>query len=669
MLYSLISFLELFLFCWGGFLILHHRGRRLSESLSLGIGLALITVSFIFQASFLAQFPSLSIVFEILIAIVIIGLIKKRGSITKEFLRSSHLFFKRNIGLASLSFIPIFYTGIKSFFAPQESLDVLAYHLPRVFLFQAENTILLDRVCKMHTAIFPVGADILPHLFLRFNTDIGVSFFSFLSYLSIILGNYCLSRKYLSERGSLAVSLVIASLPQLLLQSSIAKNNIFTASAAIFCLLAFTRLLDRPTSRNVFLVLLGLVFGLSAKTTFLAFALPFTIFFGLSIVRKYGLQIWVNEIRQHWFWWLIGLIPLVVLSQLWLFIHNHIIWGSWSGPAEFVEFHKNQAGLLGGLANLVRFGFQFIDFLNITNLLTQEIFNFSPVDTLKVIYDSIFEPIFGEAALQSQRPFSMIWRVHQTHGGFGPLGLLIVIPSILASLRTRPSFTRNLALTLISFLLIFCLSSAWSLYKIRMLVVFFACSGPCISDLLSRLTIAGKQRNLLFLGISYASIFLLFYVSLYDQDLRVLNSYYPWRWNIQESYWVQSDWGRNRLYSPNRFYEDERLETLANFFPQGSQVGLFTQNETRLHYYFMHIPQVEFKDICMDSVQQRAYPVQKFATLEEAISKTSTPLDYVLCVGEVCQTPGPRLRERFRFERNEEATTIFEVLPSRLQKD
>ncbi|MCC5898622.1 MAG: glycosyltransferase family 39 protein [Phormidium sp. BM_Day4_Bin.17] len=663
MVYSFVSFLELLLFCWGGFLILHYPGRRLSESLSLGIGLALIAVSFIFQAAFLIKLPEISIAIEILMAVGIIIATLKQTDVLKQLLRSFSLFFARNTAVVSLSFIPIAYAGIKSFFAPQESLDVLAYHLPRVSLFQAESTVLLDRVCKMHTAIFPVGADILPHLLLRFDTDIGVSFFSFLAYISIILGNYCLSRRYLSERGSLAVCLVIASLPQLFLQSWIAKNNIFTASAAMFCLLAVTRILDKPTSRNLFLVLLGLTFGVSAKTTFLAFALPFTIFFGISVIRKYGLRIWVYEIRQSWYWWLIGLIPLVVLSQLWLFIHNHIVWGNWSGPPAFVDFHKNQDGIIGGLANLVRFGFQFIDFLNITNVLLEQIASFSPVETLKSIYDSIFYPIFGEAALQSQRPFSMIWRVHQTHGGFGPLGLLIVIPSILASVRTRPAFTRNVALTLLSFLLIFCLSSAWSLYKIRMLVVFFACSGPCIANLFSRLVTHGRREVLLLLGTSFISISLLFYVSLYEQDLRVLNSYYPWRWSIQDSYWIQSDWGRDRLYSPNKFYGDERLETLANFFSEGSRVGLLTQNETRLHYYFIHIPQAEFKDICMDDVQQRAYPVQKFATLEEAISKTSSPLDYVLCVGDVCQTPGPKLRERFRFERNQEATIIFEVLP------
>lgn len=342
MLYSLVSFLELLLFCWGGFLILHHPGRRLSESFSLGIGLALAAISFLFQVSFLAGRPSVSIAVESLLVIGILIASYKQGSRLKNTFRASFLFFKKHIALLVLSFIPIFYAGIKSFFAPQESLDVLAYHLPRVFLFQAENTVLLDSVCKMHTAIFPVGADILPHLFLRFQTEIGVSFFSFLAYISIVLGNYCLSRKYLSERGSLAVCLVIASLPQLFLQSWIAKNNIFTASAAVFCLLAVARLLDKPISQNLFLVLLGLMFGLSSKTTFLAFALPFSIVFGLSVFRKYGLRIWVHEIRRNWSWWLIGLIPLLVLSQLWLFIHNHVIWGSWSGPPAFVEFHKNQ---------------------------------------------------------------------------------------------------------------------------------------------------------------------------------------------------------------------------------------------------------------------------------------------------------------------------------------
>jgi len=76
---------------------------------------------------------------------------------------------------------------------------------------------------------------------------------------------------------------------------------------------------------------------------------------------------------------------------------------------------------------------------------------------------------------------------------------------------------------------------------------------------------------------------------------------------------------------------------------------------------------VEFESICMDELEQRSEPVEKFATLEEAIAKTSTPLDYVLCVGDICQTPGSQLRERLRFDGNQEETFIFEVLPPQSQ--
>ncbi|MFP4317738.1 MAG: glycosyltransferase family 39 protein [Phormidium sp.] len=667
MLYSLASLVELLLFCWGGFLLLHHRERRLSESLSLGLGLALILLSFIFQVSFLVGRPHLSFAIEILLAIWILVKTYKNYGFVQQVLRSFGLFYRRHLLLISVSAVPILYAGVKGFIAPQESLDVLVYHLPRVFIFQHHNSLLLDKVCKMHNAIFPVGSDILPHLFLRFDTDIGVGMFSFLAYLSILFGNYALSRKYLSENGSLAVCLIIAGLPQFFLQSWIAKNNIFTASAAMFCLLAVSRLMDKPTSRNLFLVILGLMFGLSAKTTFLAFLLPFTIFFGLSVLRNYGIRIWMDQIRQYWYWWLVGLIPILVLSQLWLFIHNHIVWGSWAGPTGFVAFHKNQDGLLGGIANLFRFLFQFIDFLNITHIILEKGADFSVVNALQSVYDSIVYPIVGDAALQSKLPFSMIWRTHQSHGGFGPFGLLVIIPAILVSLRTRPTFPRNVALTLISFLFIFCMSSAWSAYKIRMLVIFFACSGPCVSNFFDRLTINRRGKKSLFLGASLASILILFYVCLYEQDLPVLNSHDPRKLSIRDSYWVQSDWGRDRLYSPNQFYGDERLKTLAEFFPEGSRVGFFSQNLTRLYYYFLHIPQVEFESICMDDLEQRSEPVEKFATLEEAIAKTSPPLDYVLCVGEICQSPGLQLRERFRFDKNQEETIIFEVLPPQSQ--
>jgi hypothetical protein len=66
----------------------------------------------------------------------------------------------------------------------------------------------------------------------------------------------------------------------------------------------------------------------------------------------------------------------------------------------------------------------------------------------------------------------------------------------------------------------------------------------------------------------------------------------------------------------------------------------------------------------MDDRSRRSFPGQTFDTLEDAMLTLSTPLDYVLCVGEQCQTPGNQLQERFYFPSEKETLFIFEVLPT-----
>lgn len=658
-----LSFLEIVVIFCGSFLGVSRPNRPLSESLAIGLNLALIELSFCFQISFLLGIPKMSFFWESLLVIFSFWLIYQKKNILKIIFFSVIRVCKKYLTLFIFAGLPIIYLGLKAILIPQHSHDVVGYGFSRVLIFQHNSSLFLDRVCQVNQAIFPVGADILAHLFLRWQTDWGGGIFNFLAYISILLGNYALARKYVSEKLAIAITLAIASLPQLMFQGWIAKNNIFTASATIFCLLILDRLFTSPTSANLFLLILGLLFGVAAKTTFLAIALPLLVLYGIPLIKKYGLKIWIREIRENWMFWLPGTVPLLVMSQLWLFIHNHQVWGTWSGPRGFVDFHKNQDGLQGGLANLVRFILEFFDSTPIPPDVIDSIFDVSIFAHIEQAYYQFLHPVFGDAGLQGGETFSFVLIPHQAFAGFGLLGLILILPSILISLWTPPKFSKRLAATLLSFLLIFCLTSTWSLYKMRMLTPFFAASGACVAQCLSRTTRTQRQESLVFLLIALTSILNLFYISLYDWDAKILTSYNPSRWNLQASDWARSDWGRDRLYFAEKYHGDKRLEILAEFFPKGSRIGFFTEGSTRLYYYLLHLPQVKFQSICMDDPSRRNFPSQTFNTLENAMLATQTPLDYVLCVGEECQTPGNQLQERFYFPSDEETLFIFEVLP------
>ncbi len=234
---STIVILEVFWFCLGGAIFAYRPSRRVSEALSLGIVIALMLLSIIFQVSFLLELPSFSFFLEVLV--------------------------------------------------PPANYDSMTYNLSRVFLFQQENSLFLKSVNTPRQALMVMGSDILSYAFLRFYSDYGVGIFSFLAYISVGVGTYALSRNFAPVKISIASTLVIVSLPEFCFQATATKNDIFTAASAVFCFLTAYRVLESLNIEDFSLTILGLSFGFSAKTTFLAFLVPFTITFGFLPAEFY----------------------------------------------------------------------------------------------------------------------------------------------------------------------------------------------------------------------------------------------------------------------------------------------------------------------------------------------------------------------------------------------
>ncbi|MCC5898623.1 MAG: sulfatase-like hydrolase/transferase [Phormidium sp. BM_Day4_Bin.17] len=105
-------------------------------------------------------------------------------------------------------------------------------------------------------------------------------------------------------------------------------------------------------------------------------------------------------------------------------------------------------------------------------------------------------------------------------------------------------------------------------------------------------------------------------------------------------------------------YQRENLSLADNPFRPAGAPDAALHNWGELRYYYG----IPAEGPLMDDPSRRNFPAQRFDTLEEAMLATTYPLDYVLCVGEECQTPGDQLQERFHFEGGDEHLWVFEVL-------
>ena len=302
MTYFILFFLfitEIFLLCCGGMIFAHSHNRSIAESLSLGIFLALILISVIFQTAFLLEIPSSAVIAEVAITLLTIRYLVNNRFLFTKAVYSIWQFILEHKVVTGIVAICWFYLLCLVVMIPPNNWDSMAYNLSRIFLFQQENSLYLENFTNIRQTMFVVGADILNYGFLRLDNDYGVGFFSWLAYISIGFGTYGLARRFADPQVSIATTLTIISLTEFCFQATSTKNDIFTAASALFCFIVTDRLLTKPNVRDLGILLLAIAFGFSAKTTFLGFVAPFSLCFGILAFIKIGWKTFYKMIAHN----------------------------------------------------------------------------------------------------------------------------------------------------------------------------------------------------------------------------------------------------------------------------------------------------------------------------------------------------------------------------------
>jgi Dolichyl-phosphate-mannose-protein mannosyltransferase len=621
---SMLPLIEVFLLSLGGILFFHKPSYRLSETFSSGIFLALLILSFIFQTTFLARVPQISPVIEISILIyILITLIRNKNTIF-FFCQRIKIFIFDNKTISFFLAIAWSYLALQSIFIPPSNSDSLKYHLTKVFLFQNENTLFPNQYSHPSQVTSNLGSDILFHAFLRFHTDYSVAIFSFLSYLSITFGTYALCRRYSSCKASITATFVILSLPHLVFQATNTKNDIFVASATIFCLLAVHRLLEKLDFRDFSFLVLGLFFGISAKQTFVLFILPFSIFFGYLLLKKYGIRSFTKLIISNWKYFLAVIVASIILSQIWLVIHNYIIVGNFAG---YAAVNKQTEGFKGGIANLVRTLFNSVDLLQPTDIIFRAIFKVKLSSLISNLYNLSLDPIFGDAGcfrspiyLPLCHPLTLLWKPQEDESWYGPFGFMLIIPAVLYVAITGRKSLRAYCLTLIAYVCLFSYVVNYASFN-RFLLPFFAASGVPVAYILDLYF----KKNAIHSLIRYLSILFLFYACLFNLHKPLLTTHnladIP-RSLAHENIWIKTRFGLNRAYYAENNQRDFLVNRFSKYVPSGSKVALITSPFTKIYHYLLLYPDIKFT----------------LTTLPIAKSQASQ-YDYVLCLNEINTPP------------------------------
>lgn len=525
---------------------------------------------------------------------------------------------------------------------PPYNWDSMTYHLARVLMFQEEGSIFLKNFTQGPQAMHPWGWDILTFLFLRFYTDYCLSIFSFISYTIIVVCTYTLVNKLFKDALlSMTSTFVIASLKLLILEATTTKNDIAAAAIAIVCFLAGYCFLYSLKGLHLFIVLVSLLFGFTVKSYFAGFAIPFLLLFSIILLKKYSpkeILLPLKYILRNKTLMILPLGILFCLVSYWLYnLHNY---GNIQGSNTMLEGYVNN-NFLGMAANVLRY------FLEILDLPTQYC-----SDMLVKIHDRIL----GDSkfiAILRYAPFILLSN-HPPREGmawYGPLGILLIIPSLFYAIIKGKEYVRFVAFSLLGFFLALCYTIVWQSSNSRFFSLFFACSGIPVAFLLKYLIKNKYLRSSIFIissgVILYSVIFnnqkpfitsseiKLLTIKTIDLDLPFMEDHLFSSKKRIVFKWIDNVIDRNAYYN-KQFPSNDVLTTFKNQIPPNKRL-LLTGNELCWVFPFLLIrPDLHVIVASPDHILLKGniYDI----TRDEDYTYLKNEFDYILCYGiKICE--------------------------------
>lgn len=442
-------------------------GKPVSESASYAVICVFMLLSFIRQISLIAGMPIISTGGEIFLLIASIILI---------FKQRSHIFSISNIlknSICSNVMVSVF-LGV--------CLITMAIHsvlpLPEECRFEfanilihMENGLFLPVTASGGTTIWPVNHLILFQPFFGSGTGSSTGVFCFLAYLSIGFSTYALSRRYSWSPTAFTTTLLVMSMPWLVVQSICPGTEIISVAVALFCILVIYRSVEQPNLTDLVFLILGIFFCISENISGMIFAPILCVLCCVVFSRRHGIVAWKNILRENRYVFFAA-IPGVIFSQCWLFWYTPSFNVFWSGAASAAPFNKD--GIQGAVANSIRYFFESLCFTTSVDVF----FKWDMSQALQSLYDCFIRPVLGESG--AVQVFYLTWMPNETYS-FGPVGFFLVLPALFYAMVKGPRRLKAVALSFFVYFYLVCLIIAWAPGNVKFLGNFYVCSGFTIA--------------------------------------------------------------------------------------------------------------------------------------------------------------------------------------------
>ncbi|MBA3009883.1 MAG: hypothetical protein FP812_06555 [Desulfobacula sp.] len=471
MLINTLFFAYVFSLCAAAFFLFRRKDNTFAESASYAIITVFMLLSFVRQVSFITGYPAISTTIESLLLLASLGLITKNRSHIPCIFATLKRFGDTNplsFACVGLCLLYMAVHGLLPF--PKEfqnELYTLTLYTKNGFFPLAEASDFPGFLPVNHLFLFNSFPGLGPHA--------GTGIFCFLAYLSIGFSTYALARRYSWQTTAFTTTLLVMSMPRLVVQAIYPGTQIISVAIALFCILALYRSCELPTLTDLILLILGLFFSISENISSMVFA---PILFALSCVvlfRRHGIMEWKRLLGKNRYTFL-AIVPAMVFSQSWLFLSNHLNKKFWPGFFSTTPF--NPDGIQGALANFIRHLFESFNSAMPIELFSDKLFKWSMSKNLESLYDFSVIPVWGKSG--ASQVFHLTWSPAGLFS-FGPAGFFLVLPALVYALVKGPRRLKSVAIAFFVYFYLISLILAWAPGSAKFFEIFYVCSGFSIA--------------------------------------------------------------------------------------------------------------------------------------------------------------------------------------------
>ena len=296
------------------------------------------------------------------------------------------------------------------------------------------------------------------------------------AYMAIGFGTYALARRYAWPSMAVTVSLLVSGMPRLVYQSMAwGGGELPVAAAALVSILALYRLIEKPIGVDLVMLFSTAAFTVEGGRLCYLIALVLTALSVILFVRRHGMDWLQLKDRLPRGQLLVGLLAMVVFLQPGIVAAN-LFWGRpWIGVLSHQTIIFNPDPLMGTMGNLVRYLLSALDFPELTDTFWRYVFGVELSTVLDLVYRRFVASVIGSAGAATA--FCRTSGCGGSHSWFGMVGFLLVLPAIAFSLWRGPRRLKATALAMLVYWMLVALIVAWQPENVRLMTVFFVCSG------------------------------------------------------------------------------------------------------------------------------------------------------------------------------------------------